>query len=116
MLIDNTETLKVLGGVTGQPKLCAGLAARRLLRGHEVDVQVYRVVGDYMVNITEVFKEGILLEVSLSVNWDGLDEYLRLSLLDMFCSQLIFGAERSIRRGDAAVRAARARFGMPPGG
>jgi len=105
------EQLKVLSGLTNQPKVCAGLAARRIFRGHEADLQLHQVVGGYTACITETVGESILLELTLPVVWNQLDEHLRFSLLGLLCSQLIDSAKRSTRKADAALRAAEARWG-----
>ena len=110
MFID-TEGLKVLSGLTGQPKACAGLAARRLLQGHEVDVQVRRAVGGYTASVTETVGEGILLELSLSIVWADLDEHLRYCLLMLIIQGTLQGAARASQRADVALRLAEARWG-----
>ena len=114
-MLVRTETLKILAGLTRQPTVCAGLAARRLLQAHAVDLQLHRVVGGYSADITETLGEAILFEVSVHVPWDQLAERERLQLLQLYCRQVLEHADRCKRRSDAAVavalRDARARFG-----
>ena len=111
MLIDNTETLKVLAELSGDAKLFAGLAVRQLLAGHEVDVQVRRDISGYSLAVMELVGEAVVMEVSVPVTWSSLDEHDKLCLLQLVCQQSVLGAARTIARADAALRASRARWG-----
>jgi hypothetical protein len=112
------DELAVLAGAVGDVRGVARLAVESVMSGADLDVQVEREKRGYVVSVRVVRGDQLLREQEFVVKWYGLTEHARFVVLLLNVRGLCLGAERWKRRSDAAadaaIRAARARLGLPP--
>jgi len=101
------EDLAILSRGTGIRAFARVLAVTRIA-GHQLDMQIHQVGGDYVLIGIEVEGERIVAEHRLPIDWKGSAEVVRLSVLSIYTAQILSGAEKHRRRSEIELSRIRA--------